>query len=424
MQISSLNFYNNMNITLNTSIIEGCITPPPSKSCMQRALALSLLSESTVKIISPDYSNDSLASLKIIKALGANVDRQSNSLSISNSNQPKSNILNAQESGLAMRMFCPIACLFNEQNIIKGSGSLQNRPMQMIVKPLQDLGVTAKLTNGTPPIMLNGKLQSGNTEINGNISSQFLTGLLLALPKTLNNSTLHVSNLKSKAYIDLTIEMLNDWGAEVCHNNYEEFYIKGNQQYNNDIYHVEKDWSSAAFMIVAGAIAGRVDLKGLNLKSKQADIKILDAIKIFGAKITQNQDSLIIEQNQNNAFDFDATNCPDLFPSLCVLATQANNICTIKGVNRLKHKESDRAKVLQKEFGKLGVTIKINDDFMQIHPTNKIKGSTINPHNDHRIAMSGALLSLPSNGDIIISNAEVVKKSYPNFFKDFLSIAK
>ncbi len=411
-----------MNVSIHKNTTKGHVQVPASKSCTQRALALSLLSETPVKLHRPDLSNDSTAALHIIQKLGTKIKNFDSGITVYPShyqNLTHSN-LSAGESGLAMRMFCSVAALFNHEITITGNGSLLKRPMQMIKQPLEDLGCKVELTNNHPPVTISGKLKGGKTKIDGSISSQFLTGLLIALPKAINNSILEVTNLKSKPYIDLTLEMVNQFGGKIFHDNYKYFKITGNQKYHIKNYHIERDWSSTSFHIVAAAISGRVELEGLNFQSKQADIKILKAVDMFGASITKDK-NLIIEQNQNNAFTFNACDCPDLFPPLCVLASAANDICKIKGVQRLIHKESNRAEVLQKEFGKMGIHIELSGDWMTIFPAIP-RGGVVHSHNDHRIAMAAALLGLRSKTPVTITEAEAVKKSYPDFFIDFEKI--
>lgn len=411
-----------MNVILQPKAINGVLKIPSSKSSMQRAIAAAILTNGKTILKNPDFSNDSKAALKVAENLGKIVEFKDDVVIISGERKIKNKTISVGESGLGIRMFSPVVSLFDEEITVTGKGSLKARPMDMIKKPLQDLGVRVLLNDKFLPIKIKGPIKGGKITVDGSSSSQFLTGLLMALPNAKNNSEITVLNLKSKPYIDLTISILSDFEVEVTHKNYQTFYIKGNQRFKETEYSVEGDWSSASFHIVAAAIAGKVELIGLDFNSTQADKKILEAVEQFGATITKGN-SLIIEKNKNNSFNFDATDCPDLFPPLVVLAAASNGICRIKGVSRLAHKESNRALVLQKEFFKLGLKILLNDDIMEIEPS-KLKGGTVHSNFDHRIAMAEAIASLISSEPITILETQAVNKSYPDFFEDFDSICK
>jgi 3-phosphoshikimate 1-carboxyvinyltransferase len=264
-------------------------------------------------------------------------------------------------------------------------------------------------------------LQGGEAEVDGSVSSQFLTGLLMALPKATRDSRLTVKYLKSTPYIDMTLKLLKAFGVEVQHSNYETFFIKGNQIYCIGEYRVEGDWSGASFLLVAGAVGGCVTLTGLDMGSPQADRKIIKAIKAAGASVKTLGHQVEIARSELKAFDFDATHCPDLFPPLVALACNCEGVTKLSGVERLTHKESDRAKTLEKEFSSLGAKIRIDGNRMKIKGT-KLKGGTIDSHNDHRIAMAGALAAINAEGDVTVRNPQCVAKSYPDFYEDFSAI--
>ena len=235
--------------------------------------------------------------------------------------------------------------------------------------------------------------------------------------------TITVNNLKSKPYIDLTLQMMGSFGYDVVNNNYASFAIKPitgltNKQINCII---EGDWSGAAFLLVAGAVAGNVVVKGLDIHSAQADKAILNALKDCGAEISAAEGTVTVNSfpgGLGNAFYFNATDCPDLFPPLVVLAAYCKGISVIEGVSRLQHKESNRAITLQQEFGKMGVEIKLEADKMMIAGGNSLKGARVHSHHDHRIAMACAAAALKANGETVIEEAEAVNKSYPGFYND------
>ncbi len=384
---------------------------------MQRAIAIALLADGETRISNADFSNDSKSILKVAEQLGAKVHILNDEVIIKGNRNFKGKTLSAGESGLGIRTFTPIASLFPQTIKLTGEGSLLNRPIDMVETPLRNLGVEVTSSDGYLPLTVSGPLKGGNTEVDGSISSQVLTGLLIALPMAENDSILKVNKLQSIPYIDMTLDILKEFGAEVKQENYETFRIKGSQKYKARNYKIEGDWSGAAFHLVAGAIAGEVEVKGLNPDSLQADRAILDAIKNSGAQIKVSEESIHVETASLKAFEFDATHCPDLFPPLVVLAAACEGKTRIKGVTRLYHKESNRALVLQKEMRKLGIEIQLDEDVMSIKG-GKIKEGKIHSNNDHRIAMAGAIAALIASGPIVIEHAEAINKSYPDFFED------
>jgi len=392
------------------------IKVPASKSYFQRALAIAALAEGTSILQNITWCDDTIVAKNIVEQLGAELEEDNGILWV----YPKKNAISkkdffAGEAGLSIRMFSPILALNADNYSFTGKGSLLNRPIENIVETLTKLGVDIKSNEGKLPLQINGKLQAAEIEIDGSLGSQLLTGLLIALPLLEGDSKILVKNLKSKAYIDMTLAIMKKFGAKVINNNYQEFIIKGNQKYRGRKYSIEGDWSGAAFLLVAGAISNKIEVENIDTDSQQADKKILDALELAGAKITINENSVLVEKNQLNAFDFDATHCPDLFPPLVSLAAMCKGTTKIMGVNRLIHKESNRAKTLQQEFTKMGINIKLQDDLMFIEG-GKIKSATIDSHNDHRIAMAGYLFNILPNINIEILNKDAVNKSYPGFY--------
>ena len=296
--------------------------------------------------------------------------------------------------------------------------------MTMMIEPLRQLGVQVRDGGGFLPIEVQGPIHGGKIKVDGSVSSQFITGLLLALPLAEEDTTLYVDSPVSTPYIDMTIDTARHFGVEIMHNegDYSEFFIEGSQQYTPTDLAIEGDWSGAASILVAGAIAGEVTVKNLSTLSKQADTAICRALERAGAGIVIEQDSITVSKRNLRAFEFDATNCPDLFPALAALAAAAEGASVIKGTNRLRHKESDRAETICSEYEKLGIEVDISEDNIM-----RIRGGEIHPattfsHDDHRIAMSLAISALRCKGEVVIENAECVEKSYPTFFEDLESI--
>lgn len=396
---------------------------------MQRACAAALLHAGETIIYNPGKSNDDLAALDIIQKLGAAVSIQKNESIVIRS---KNNFIpladggiNCGESGLSIRMFTPIAALSDQSVTINGTGSLLKRPMDFFDEIFPQLDIEVASNNGMLPIKIKGPLQPKDITIDGSLSSQFLTGLLFAFAKAATQPvTITVNNLKSKPYIDLTLQVMKHFGYEVENNNYESFTIKPiNQLTNKPInYTVEGDWSGAAFLLVAGAISGKTIVKGLDPFSTQADKAILQAIISSGATISIEEKQIEIAPPVTGLpalkpFHFNATDCPDLFPPLVALAAYCNGTSVIEGVSRLAHKESNRGLTLQQEFAKMGIEIVLQDDLMMIKGGNGLNAAVVHSQHDHRIAMACAVAALKASGEMIIEEAEAINKSYPNFYE-------
>lgn len=413
-----------MKAIIQPSVIKGTINAPTSKSSMQRACAAALLHNGTTVINNPGRSNDDLAALDIIQKLGAKIisDTQSTIEINAQGVQPVSPDINCGESGLSIRMFTPIAALSNQQITINGSGSLVKRPMNFFDEIFPQLGIEIFSNNGMLPIKIKGPLKANAINIDGSLSSQFLTGLLFAFAKAATAPvTITVNNLKSKPYIDLTLQVMQHFGYKVDNNNYESFIIHPvNSQTSAINYTVEGDWSGGAFLLVAGAVCGNITVTGLDVFSTQADKAILQALIDSGANISIEEKQISFGAPINNngkAFHFNATDCPDLFPPLVALASYCNGTTAITGVSRLAHKESNRGLTLQDEFAKMGIEIILQDDLMLVKGGTGVKGAAVHSRHDHRIAMACAVAALKADGETVIEEAEAVNKSYPNFYE-------
>ena len=413
-----------MDKSVSAGSIRGTIAPPSSKSYAQRAIALALLAEGRSILRNIEFCKDTRSALKCIEALGAKVEYIDDStIAIEGGLKPQSNTLNVGESGLATRLFTPIASLNPTPITIEGEGTLLYRPMTMMIEPLRQLGVQVRDGGGFLPIEVQGPMHGGDITVDGSVSSQFITGLLLALPLAQEDTTLHVTSPVSIPYIDMTIETARLFGVEIMHNegDYTQFFIEGRQQYTPADISIEGDWSGAATLLVAGAIAGEVTVKNISTLSKQADTAICHALERAGAGLIIEQDSITISKRKLRGFEFDATNAPDLFPALAALAAAAEGESVIIGTDRLRHKESDRAETICHEYEKLGIEVDISEKNIMRIRGGEILPATTFSHNDHRIAMSIAISALRCQGEVVIENAECVEKSYPTFFKDLES---
>jgi len=414
-----------MQAIVQPSTLSGTITAPASKSAMQRACAAALLKGGRTILHNPGISDDDKAALDVIQQLGAIVEHGSETTVISGKGivHPVSNEINCGESGLSVRMFTSIASLSNQPITVTGKGSLVKRPLDFFSGVLPQLGVQCKSNNGLLPLNIKGPLTPGNIEVDGSLSSQFLTGLLFAFSgANARHVTIKVNNLNSKPYIDLTLKLMADFGLNTPQNrNYHEFYFpkKSIAEFNHSEfnYTVEADWSGGAFLLVAGAISGNIIVKGLDIFSTQADKAILQALMQSQTNLSVSDDQIEIGEGTLKAFHFHATDCPDLFPPLVALASYCEGTTIIEGVHRLTHKESNRALTLQQEFGKMGIEILLQDDLMLVKGGTGVNSAEVSSCHDHRIAMACAVAALKANGDVIINEAEAVNKSYPQFWE-------
>lgn len=411
---------------VHPSEIKGTLNAPASKSVMIRAVAAELLAQGTSRLANPSFCTDALAALSIADTLGADLQIDKKVASIRGTGWPisehiKSNTIHCGESGLCMRMFAPIAALMGSKFILEGSGSLCLRPMNML-ETISHMGGTCLTTGGYPPVTIQGPIKGGAITLDASESSQFLTGLLMALPLCKEDSSIEVINLKSKPYVTMTIDLLKNFGISIKYNeNLTSFSVKGGQRYDAQDFTIEGDWSGAAFLLVAGAIAGSMNVKGLRRDSFQADKAILEGLTRAGATVETSGDSIMVKQKALNAFEFDAEDCPDLVPPLTALAAHCAGKSVIYGIERLKHKESNRALTLASEFSKLAVRIELFSDRMEIYGS-KPAGNRVDSHNDHRIAMACAIAALGGSGPVVIEHSGAVAKSYPHFFEDLNSI--
>jgi 3-phosphoshikimate 1-carboxyvinyltransferase len=408
-----------MRIEATKSAISGAANAPSSKSAMQRYIAGALLSEGVTKIFSPSFCDDSMATIAIAEALGAEVSVSDDVVTVRGGFKPSKSEIFCGESGLATRMFTSIAALHSGEMTISGKGSILKRPLKMMEGPLADLGVKISTNNGLLPLKIRGPLKGGDVIIDGSVSSQFITGLLMALPVVKEDSVIFVDNLVSRPYIDLTIRILKKFNINIQNHNYEKFEIKGGQKYIAGDFTVEGDWSGASFLMVMAAIGGEATIKNLDLCSAQADKAIFDVIKISGANISVSDNTIVISKGDLRGFCYDISDCPDLAPPLVILALASDGESIITGTSRLSSKESDRGKIVEDTLSALGGKIRNYKDRIEIYGGISLDGGVVSANNDHRIAMALASASLICSSPVIIEGFECINKSYPNFIDDF-----
>ena len=409
------------------SDLQGTIHIPSSKSDGQRALLCAALSKGRSILNQLGSSDDELAMLRNIQVIGAKVEEKDDgSLMIAGIHTfPEYLELNVGESGLGLRLLAGICATQKGNHRIAGVGSILKRDQSFFEDNLNKYGAEVISNQGKLPLEFGGQIKVDKLDVDGSLSSQYISGLLLGLALNVNSSTLNVHDLKSGPYVDMTMNTMSQFGVKVQNNNYKAFQLNGEDSFLGTNYMVESDWSSASYWLAAAALGCDVKIKGLDLKSKQADVKFLEALELAGCSVLETENGLEVKTSVLNGFEFDATNCPDLFPALVVVASKCNGLTKIQGLSRLANKESDRGVVLQQEFGKLGVEIKLDEDYMLIQGNSQLKRAKVSSNHDHRIAMSLAILGTTIVDGIEIEHAEAVSKSYPEFWQhlDELSVS-
>ena len=411
-----------MNKIINPFKYNGSIKINSSKSIFQRALAISCFSKSEFTIVG-DYNNeDTTTAIQICKKIGLDIKINKNELKVSgNISKNHENIeINSRESGLSTRIFSVLLSSFFSQTKINLEGTAKNRKFDF--SSLERLGI--KINNSQESILIDGKIKSGIIKLNNQNTSQLLSALLITMPFLNGDSEIICKNLVSKNYVDITLEMLKSLGINILNKSYERFIIKGNQKLKKNKIVVEGDWSSAAFHFVGAAISGKVDIYGLNINSSQGDKEIINVLRKCGSKIKINNSYISVLKDKLIPFVFDATDYPDLFPPLIVLASCCEGDSIINGVDRLVNKESNRALSLKKEFSKLGVDINQENNSFRITGKDFLDANEVSSHLDHRIAMSLSIAAIKCKNPITINNSEVVNKSYSRFFEDLQKIAQ
>ena len=410
-----------MKVEVTSRKVNGSIKVPSSKSDAHRALICASLAKNQISVISNlDINDDINATINALRNLGAKITLNDNKAIVEGSNLDliKHLEFDANESGSTLRFLIPLFANYSETTLVKGSKKLLERPLN-IYKEIMNEGLT--VSNN---IILNYKFKPGNYQLKGNVSSQFISGLLFLLPLLDKDSQIEIIEpFESKSYVLLTLNTLNKFGVNVSLEN-NLIKIPGNQKYQSINYEVEGDYSQAAFFLALGAINNDLEVEGLNPSSLQGDKKIIDILISMGAKIEVKENSVKVIKSKLNGTQIDLSDCPDLGPILMALAPFCEGETHITNIARLRLKESDRVGAMKEELNKFNVIVKEEENDIYISKTNiKSPSVEINSHNDHRIAMGlSVLISSLDNGKMILNNANCINKSYPNFYKDLNSI--
>ena len=401
----------------------GTVNLPPSKSDVHRAIICAAMANGVSRISPVALSNDIKATIGCIKALGADAVLENNVLTVDGTNMYKNKtaLLDCGESGSTLRFFIPIAAVGNINATFVGKGKLPQRPIGIFTEALPKAGTVCK-TEGGLPLEIKGQLKSGIFEIPGNVSSQFITGLLLALPILEGDSEIVLTSpLESVGYIAMTIRTMKQFGVNIQATE-KGWHIKGGQSYKTCDYTTDGDWSQAAFFMVLGAVSGKVTVKGVAKDSTQGDKKCAEILARFGAKVTQLDNEVTVEKGKLKAITVDASQIPDLVPVLSVCAAFAEGTTKIINAERLRIKECDRLKATAELLNNLGGKVKELSDGLEITGVSSLKGGNVNGYNDHRIVMSAAVCAARSDEDITATFAMSINKSYPDFYIDYNSI--
>ncbi|SFD15564.1 3-phosphoshikimate 1-carboxyvinyltransferase [Clostridium uliginosum] len=428
------------NLKLYPKKLEGEVKIPPSKSMAHRAVICAALGNGISKIENIDYSDDIIATIDAMSSLGAKITKKEDYLEVcgvkwnpSNNDECsklhlKSNserIIDCNESGSTLRFLVPIAALFDGVNRFVGRGNLGKRPLDTYYNIFDKQGIKYSYKDGILDLKTEGRLKSGEFKVKGNISSQFITGLLFTLPLLDEDSKIIITTeMESKGYIDLTLSAIKDFGVDIINNNYEEFIIKGNQSYKSRDYRVEGDYSQAAFFLSADAISNDVIVNDLKLDSLQGDKEVLDILERMGLSLRYKNSGLIGKVEGNlRATVIDGSQCPDIIPVISLVAALSEGTTEIINAGRLRIKECDRLSAVTCELNKLGTKISEKEDGLIIKGVKELKGGVeVWSHKDHRIAMTLAIASTVCDLPIILKDYECVSKSYPEFWEDFKAI--
>ncbi|WP_085829173.1 3-phosphoshikimate 1-carboxyvinyltransferase [Clostridium massiliodielmoense] len=419
------------NIKITPSELNGEINIPPSKSLAHRAIISAGLSDGVSNIENIIFSEDIKSTIRGMKSLGIKIDDITNENKKSLGRKTlkvigkekltlENDTIDCSESGSTLRFLIPIALRAEKAVTFTGRGKLVSRPLDVYYNIFEDQGIKYKTTNNQLPLTVDGKINSGEFHVKGNISSQFITGLMYTLPFLDGDSKIIIiTELESKGYVDLTIDMLKKFGVEIENNNYKEFIIKGNQKSTSRDYRVQGDFSQGAFFIVAGILGSKVKTLDLDIDSLQGDKAIIDIVKKMGSNIKVGRDYIETKKSKTYGITIDASECPDLVPILAVLGSVSHGTTRIINAERLRIKECDRLKAMATELSKIGADIKELEDGLIIKGKCKLKGGVVDSWNDHRIAMAMAVASIKCTEPVIIQNSMAVNKSYPDFWKDF-----
>lgn len=407
-----------MDIKITPATLCGEVQAISSKSDLHRALIAAALSDLPTKIKYRGLSEDIKATVNCLCAMGAEINITEDIITVIPITTPKNGVLDCNESGSTIRFLLPIIPALNISATVTGKGRLSKRPLSPLYEELTKKG--CKMSEaGKFPLMISGELKCGNFELQGNVSSQFITGLMFALPLLSGDSTITlVPPVESKSYINLTLSVLSKFGIKITEQK-NVYHIKGNQKYcSPQSYEAEGDWSNSAFWLCAGSLGGSITVSGLKYPSIQGDSQILEILSKMGADVFIDVDKITVSGVPYKGISINAADIPDLVPIIAVTSAFAQGETHINGAARLRLKESDRLSTVTSCLTSLGGKVKELSDGLIIEGK-ALEGGKTDSFGDHRIVMSAAIAASKSHGEVIIIGAEAADKSYPAFFADY-----
>jgi len=407
---------------IRSSVAKGTVTAPPSKSYTHRAMVLGALTHSEVKLINPLISEDTKATMIALRNTGSEIRTSSRGISVlCDELVPPRTILDAKNSGTTIRLMTGIASLLPKATTLTGDESLIRRPMGPLVDALQQLGAEAKYLGktGMPPLSIQGPITGSEAKIQGDVSSQFVSSLLIACLKKKGDTEIHLKGeLRSRPYVDITLSMIADFDGRVEESK-NVFHVPGSQDLRMDTYTIPGDYSSSSFPLVAAAITGgQVAVKNLDRDSPQGDRAIIDHLRAFGAKVTVGSKSVEVVGGRLVGTEIDVKHTPDLFPILAVIGAVAEGRTVLKGGENLRSKESDRISTTTDFLGRMGARIRAKPDGCEVEGVDRLHGAAVDTKGDHRILMAAAVAGLVSTSETRIEDSESYAVSYPGFITD------
>ena len=414
-----------MNCKIEKSTLNGKIICPSNKSYTHRAIFLAALSDGKSIVKKILRSNDTIATINACRGFGVEVEELENNVTINNTiNQTvQSSIINAENSGTTIRIAIAIAALSGGNTKLTGDESLRKRPMQPILDALQTMGVKTESDDGKPPIHMNGKIQGKEISINGNISSQFISALLIIAPRLPEGLIINVEgDLVSKPYVDLTIAIMKKFGVEVKIEEKYKKYIILHQMYKSTTFSIPSDFSNLALLLSANVLLG----DGLNIEISlddmpQGDEAIVDILERLGVNVTLEEDIITTKSPISlNGGKFDLSDTPDLLPAIAILALKSKKPIEIFNVKHARYKETDRIAIISRELKKIGLNVEEKDDGMILRKSLELHPAELNSENDHRLFMAFSIAGM-FIGECTVSDPDAVKVSYPEFISDLVN---
>lgn len=414
-----------MRMKIRPTLVRGTVSAPPSKSMTHRALICSALAHGVSRIRHPLVSDDTEATASVLRKLGVDISVEDGLWLVRGGElrSPGSELF-CGESGTTLRFMSAVCSIVDGECLLTGGPSLSGRPVEPLMDALRQLGVDCESSDGTPPVVVRGKggIRSGRVRIRGDISSQFISALLLVAPLGDGETEIRVTTpLESKPYVAMTIDAQRAFGVNVNSSEDMREFKVDSQNYKSTDFRVEGDWSSAAFMLASGALAGEVTVRGLNRQSRQADMEIINILRAMGAELSWSGDAVTARKTGLQGIEWNLSDSPDLFPIVTCLGAAASGRSVLRGLGRLRFKESDRIASMVGNLVRMGATVRQSGDIVEIEGGAPI-GAVVDSFGDHRIAMALAVLGLVAAGETTVLDADCVSKSYPGFWEDLVSI--